>query len=283
MYESPQPPPPRPEPDPEPSRSGARPQRAAAFHHYGPWVVAVAAILAVLGYELGRHHVVSRDEGLFFLALVPSIILHEISHGLIAYWCGDDTAKRAGRLSLKPWRHVDPVGTILLPILLIATTGRAFGWARPVPIDVSRLRHPRNQAVLVGLVGPVTNILIALAAGFALHAMTDNLSAASLLTPFGFIKSPNQWPIGDEFLFLLGEANAIIAAFNLIPIPPLDGSAVIERLVPTAALAGYYRLRSTMIVVVLFFVLFDPTALNWLFSWSIRIWGDIVLPGIQLV
>lgn len=247
------------------------PSANARFHQYGPWVVGLGAVLAAVGYELAKHHVITRDEALFFLALVPSIILHEISHGLVAYWCGDDTAKRAGRLSLNPIRHIDPIGTILVPILLIATTGRAFGWARPVPIDVRRLRHPRNQAVLVGLVGPVTNILIALVAGFALRFATNDFSLSVLHSEF-----INQWPIGFEFLLVLGEANAIIAAFNLIPIPPLDGSAILERLIPTSALPSYYRLRSAMILVVLFFVLFAPGALSWLLNWADRIWLDII-------
>lgn len=250
------------EPPPPPA-----PSRTDRFHHYGPWVVGAAAIVAVLAYELGKHHVLSRDEVLFFVALVPSIILHEISHGVVAYWCGDDTAKRAGRLSLKPWRHVDPIGTILLPIILIISPlHRAFGWARPVPIDVSRLRHPRNQAVLVGLAGPVTNIVIALAAGYALRLATRN--GATL--PY----SENLWPIGYDFLYLLGYANAIIAAFNLIPIPPLDGSAIVERLIPTSSLPSYYRLRSMLILLVLFVVLFDQNVLAWIFNWALRIWGD---------
>ncbi|MDA8287555.1 MAG: site-2 protease family protein [Actinomycetota bacterium] len=251
------------------------PPRRSAFHQYGPWVLGLGAILAVAAYELLRRHDVTRNEVLFFVALVPSIILHEISHGLVAYWCGDDTAKRAKRLSLNPLRHVDPVGTILLPIILIATVHQAFGWARPVPIDVSKLRHPRNQAVLVGLVGPLTNILIALAAGFALRFASNDFSLAVLHSNY-----VGAWPGGYEFLFLLGEANAILAAFNLIPLPPLDGSAILERFVPTRALPSYYRLRSALIVLVIFVVLFDQGALAWLFDWATRLWTDIVAPGV---
>ena len=118
-------------------------------------VVAVAIVVLLL-----RTHRISRFEIIYFLVLVPSIILHEISHGVVALAFGDDTAKRAGRLTLNPLKHVDPIGTILLPILLIVTTGKAFGWAKPVPVSINRLRHPRNQAVLVGLAGPAVNVRV---------------------------------------------------------------------------------------------------------------------------
>ncbi len=241
----------------------------ARFHYYGPWVVGLGAILAAIAYELAQHHLISRDQALFFVALVPSIVLHEMSHGVVAYWCGDDTAKRAGRLSPNPLRHIDPIGTVLLPILLIITTGRAFGWAKPVPIQLDRLRHPRNQAVLVGLAGPLTNIILALAAGFTLRLLTHNLTSL----PF---TGPSQWPIGYDLLAVFGEANAIIAAFNLIPIPPLDGSAVVERLLPAAALPGYYRLRSSMIILVMLVVFLAPGVLADLLNWAVRLWADCV-------
>ena len=89
--------------------------------------------------------------------LIPSVILHEISHGWVALAFGDDTAKRAGRLTLNPIAHIDPFGTIILPALLILTTGRAFGYAKPVPVNVGKLRSPRNQGLLVSLAGPAVN------------------------------------------------------------------------------------------------------------------------------
>ncbi len=151
--------------------------RVARFHRKGPWASPDLAILVAIVVEAERHHALHSEELLFFVVLVPTIILHEISHGVVAYWCGDDTAKRAGRLSLNPIRHIDPIGTVLLPVLLLVTTHSAFGWAKPVPVRVDRLRHPRNQAVLVGLAGPTTNIILALVAGFAFHAVA-NLNAA---------------------------------------------------------------------------------------------------------
>ncbi|MCU1490744.1 MAG: peptidase [Acidimicrobiaceae bacterium] len=243
---------------------------AAHLNHYGPWVIGGGAVLAAVIYVVVRHHVISRDSLLFFIVLVPSIILHEVSHGVVANWCGDDTAKRAGRLSLNPLRHIDPIGTILLPLILIVTVGRAFGWAKPVPVDVSRLRHPRNQSVLVSLAGPATNILLALAAGFALRFATHDLSSVVV---YG---QPDHWPVGYDLLWVFGEANAIIAAFNLIPIPPLDGSALLERLLPASLLPGYYRIRSAMILAVFLFVFVFQGAITWLLNEAITGWFNVV-------
>jgi len=243
----------------------------ARFHRYGPWVVAGAAIFAALAVEAARSHRISREQVLFFVVLVPSIVLHEVSHGAVANLCGDDTAKVAGRLTLNPLKHVDVIGTIILPILLIFTTGSAFGYAKPVPISVNKLNHPRNQAVLVGLAGPATNIVLALIGGFALRIVThDGVGMPGVL---------DSWPIGDELLFLFGYANVIIAAFNLIPIPPLDGSAVVERLLPTAMLPQYYRLRSLSMVLVLALVFLAPGALNTVFNHALTIWERIVFPS----
>jgi len=147
------------------------------------------------------------------------------------------------------------------------TTHSAFGWAKPVPVRVDRLRHPRNQAVLVGLAGPTTNIILALVAGFAFHAIA-NLNALS--------NDITQWPLLDEVLFLFGVANVIIAVFNLIPIPPLDGAAVVEWFLPREWLPQYYRLRMMSLVFVLFLVFLAPGALDSLFNFGTEWWGRIV-------
>ena len=242
----------------------------ARLHHYGPWVLGGGAVVAGIAYEIARRHIVSRTDVVYFLVLIPTIIIHEVSHGVVANWCGDDTAKRAGRLSANPLRHIDPIGSVLLPILLIVTTGYAFGWAKPVPVNVSRLRHPRNQAVLVGLAGPFVNVVIALLAGFAFRLVATQSGLASLsFIPLG------QWPLLDLVLFFLGEVNVVIAVFNLIPVPPLDGSAVLERFLPQSALASYYRLRSMSMVLVLVFV--APGVLDTIFNHALQYWGNIVL------
>lgn len=171
---------------------------------------------------------------LFLLAVVPSIILHEISHGYVANLCGDPTAKNAHRLTLNPIRHVDPFGTLLLPFLLIATGLPAFGWAKPVPVNVSRLRRPRSQSLYVSLAGPATNIVLSGVAFVYVRYEIHHASIYTLTSGYSFF----------TFMVDFGLVNLILAVFNLLPIPPLDGSAIIERFVPVRHLPRYYELRA---------------------------------------
>ena len=115
------------------------------------WIV--AGVIFVVA--LVAHHNITGTEIIIFCVMVPSIILHEVSHGVVANWFGDDTAKRAGRLTLNPGPHIDPVGTLIVPALLSLGGVGFFGWAKPVPVNTGRLRSPRNQGVLVSLAGPV--------------------------------------------------------------------------------------------------------------------------------
>lgn len=168
-----------------------------------------------------------------FAIFILSVMLHEVSHGWAALALGDDTAKRAHRLTLNPLDHIDPVGSILVPgLLLLSHTGVVFGWAKPVPVNVGRLRHPRNDAVLTGLAGPAMNLVLVAIADLALHAVH----------PVTF------WPL--NLLFYAGLINLWLALFNLIPIPPLDGSSVIERLLPRRWYGPYLAIRPyTMLLV----------------------------------
>ena len=245
-------------------------QRQRAYvHHYGPWLIGGGVIVAALIGAAVRHHVLSNQRALFFIILIPTIIIHEVTHGVVALWCGDTTAKDARRLSLNPLRHIDPIGTVVVPVLLILSgSGVAFGWAKPVPVNINRLRHPRNQEILVSLAGPGINIVMAVIAGLALRFTAD----AGVLSTIPFA----SWPIFDQILLLAGFTNIVIAVFNLIPIPPLDGSVLLERLLPASALPGYYRLRSLSMVLVLALVFIAPNALNALFAHSVSIWESVV-------
>jgi Zn-dependent protease len=249
---------------------GSPPEGRARLHHYGPWALflSVAAVLAVV--EVVRHHVFSGFSGYYFLALFPSIILHEVSHGYVAHLCGDETAKEQGRLTLNPLRHIDPVGTVILPLLLIWTTGAAFGWAKPVPVSVDRLRHPRNQSLLVSLAGPALNLALAMGSGLALRLTTGG--GASLAV--------DPTPAPDELLIAIGVANLVIAVFNLLPIPPLDGSAVIERLLPERLLYSYYRIRPYTLVIVMAVVLLDQGLISNLFAHAFSFWQRLWLPNL---
>jgi len=198
----------------------------------------------------------------FFAMLFPSIILHEVSHGWVANIFGDDTAKRAGRLTLNPIAHIDPFGTIILPALLIATTGRAFGYAKPVPVNPRNLRDPRNQSLLVSLAGPAVNIVLAV--------------GAALLLPHSILfREPAAWS-RDDLLLNLGYANVLLAAFNLIPLPPLDGSAIVERLLPQSLWPGYLRVRQYSMGVLLIAVLLLPGVLSHVFNWAFNLWAHLL-------
>jgi len=198
----------------------------------------------------------------FFAMLFPSIILHEVSHGWVANVFGDDTAKRAGRLTLNPIAHIDPFGTIILPVLLIATTGRAFGYAKPVPVNPRNLRDPRNQSLLVSLAGPAVNIVLA-------------VGAALLLPYFILFRGAAPWS-RDDLLLNLGYANVLLAAFNLIPLPPLDGSAIVERLLPQSLWPGYLRVRQYSMGVLLIAVLLLPGVLSHVFNWAFNLWAHLL-------
>jgi len=177
----------------------------------------------------------------FIIAIVPAIILHEVSHGFVANLCGDPTAKEQGRLTLNPLRHIDPFGTLLLPLLLILTGLPAFGYAKPVPVNVSRLRHPRRDGLFVSFAGPLTNLILSFI-GFVVATIGIHSNDQMIMINFGVS---------------FGLVNLTLAAFNLLPIPPLDGSAIIERFIPQRKLGVYYYYRSRAIPFVMVLVILD--------------------------
>ena len=234
-------------------------------------VVAVALVVVVL---LVRAHRVSQFTVVYFCVLIPSIILHEVSHGAVANLLGDDTAKRAGRLTLNPLPHIDPAGSIIVPALLVLSSHVAFGWAKPVPVNVSRLRRPRNGSVLVSIAGPVTNGLLFAACALAFrYAVAHRLFLSATATTL---------PLGYEILLAAGLANVTLGVFNLIPIPPLDGSAIVERLVPDRHLHTYYRIRPygmVVVFIVALLVLQSPAVGGRLFDAELKAWNAVAGPS----
>lgn len=160
-------------------------------------------------------------------AFIIVIVVHEIAHGLSAYWMGDPTAKDAGRLTLNPLVHADPVGSILLPFLLVVSNSPVvFGWAKPVPINPLNFRQPRKGLLITSLAGPGSNFL--LAALFALLFKTGLFAPHSVM-----------W----TFLLSGVMVSLVLGVFNLIPIPPLDGSNVLMALLPRSMMRYYVMLE----------------------------------------
>jgi len=260
------------------SGSAGRPAPGRPARHNDPRLVALLIGVAALVAILVRSGHLSTLSVVFFLVLVPSVVLHEVSHGWVADLCGDDTARRAGRLTLNPLAHVDLMGTIVVPIVMILSGVGAFGWAKPVPVNISRLRHPRNQALLVSLAGPATNIVLALIAAGAYRELVPGSAKLAVLQT-GLLTAQPTWA---QVVFMVGYVNVILAAFNLIPLPPLDGSAVLERLLPSSWLPSYYRIRPFTLVLPLLLIVLSSFGgpgggiLDDLFNPVLNWWGHVV-------
>ncbi len=166
--------------------------------------------------------------------LVIAIVFHEVAHGWTALALGDPTAKERRRLTLNPIRHVDPVGTLLVPGALALFGGPVFGWAKPVPVNFNRLRNPRLGMMLVAAAGPGTNLLLA-----TLAAIVLGLYAGSLTVPPA---GASEYVFAGLQLFIL--INVFLALFNLLPIPPFDGSHIVEGLLPRSLAVHYAKLRN---------------------------------------
>jgi Zn-dependent protease len=194
--------------------------------------------------------------------LIVAIVLHEVAHGWTALALGDPTAKEQRRLTLNPIRHVDPIGTLLVPGALALFGGPIFGWAKPVPVRKDRLDNPRYGMMAVAAAGPGTNILL----GF--------LGAIAIGIYLGFGGGPGLVLTGLSYFIVI---NAFLALFNLLPIPPFDGSHIVEGLLPRSLAAKYARLQQ--VGMLLFFLLIAAT-------WAFPQWGiveTVIFPPVAWV
>ena len=168
---------------------------------------------------------------IIFAVLLFSLTVHEMAHAVTADWFGDPTARRLGRISLNPAVHIDPVGTIMLPLLELLAGGFVFGWAKPVPVNPANLKNHRQDFLVIAAAGPASNILMAVAASQLLGLVPGGLGASEgvpgALATFGFA---------------MVQLNLLLAVFNMLPIPPLDGGNVLAGILPEAVAASYDRL-----------------------------------------
>lgn len=205
-------------------------------------------------------------------ALVIAIVFHEVAHGWTALMLGDPTAKERRRLSLNPIRHVDPFGTLILPGLLALTGAPVFGWAKPVPVIKDRLDNPRFGMMAVAAAGPATNLVLATLGAVALGFVVRPLVGLD----------PAEGDLGVGYVYAIAvlqyflSINIFLALFNLLPIPPFDGSHIVEGLLPPGPLArGYEKLRPFGFPLLFLLLLVIP----WLFP-QLGIVERIVMPPV---
>lgn len=218
---------------------------------------------------------------LAIIVLIFSAIIHEYAHGWMAKRLGDDTAEREGRLTLNPLKHLDPVGSVLLPLLLIITKANFFfAWAKPVPYNPYNLRDRRYGDLKVALAGPATNIILALLFGLiARFIPTIEGVKVALLTAFfqgntGLISSLTHSSVATSLSLLamiICFINLALAIFNLIPVPPLDGSKILYTFLPTRGREWFYKLEQYGFIILIILIMsgflnFASNLVFWIFA-----------------
>ena len=202
------------------------------------------------------------------IPLVIAIVFHEVAHGYVAKLLGDPTAHEMKRLSLNPLRHVDPIGTIVLPGFLALIKAPVFGWAKPVPVISQRLRNPRFGMMLVAAAGPGSNLVLAAVGAVLLGLLSRSLSAPPLEG------SPLHFLLLNLFNFL--SINIFLALFNLLPIPPFDGSHIVEGLLPRSLVPAFNGLRRYGFLLVLVLIVVLPQLIP-----GFNPVGKLLLPPVQ--
>jgi Zn-dependent protease len=206
------------------------------------------------------------------LPTIFAIILHEVMHGVVALRLGDDTALRAGRLTLNPIAHVDPIGTIVLPAILIFLHAPVFGYAKPVPVDFRRLHPQRAGMMMVAAAGPLTNLTLAAISIFLMLALQPHLAGQW---------APTVWVPIFEMLRASLSVNVALGIFNLIPILPLDGGRVLVSFLPIQAARAMARFESVGFL--LLFALLYSQLFNMILSQMINVTGRSLIDAVQLV
>jgi Zn-dependent protease len=213
------------------------------------------------------------------LPVILAVTLHEAAHGWVAWKLGDDTAYRLGRVTFNPLKHIDPVGTILIPgLLVLAQTGFVFGWAKPVPVQFGRLDSPRRDMILVAAAGPGMNLALALVSAVLIH------------TIFAFPETAADWVRSNLINSVI--VNVLLAIFNMLPLPPLDGGRVVVGLLPASLARPFARIEryALFILVGLIFILprvgdalgFRVNLFDWLVGGPMRFVIGLILSVVGL-
>ncbi|MDR0888945.1 MAG: site-2 protease family protein [Coriobacteriales bacterium] len=186
-----------------------------------------------------------------FICFIPALVLHEVSHGFVAYKLGDPTAKFSGRLSLNPLKHLDPFGTVILPLALMVFNLPVFGYAKPVPYNPAYFKDLRKGELMVGLAGPCANLVMALVGA---------LLGRVVMIAYPINPSVFYWVYYVFYIF--AQINLVLLFFNIIPIPPLDGSSIIAPLLSDKALRKYYSIQRYALPVMMVLLFIVPYILN---------------------
>ena len=209
---------------------------------------------------------------IMFICFIPAIVVHEVSHGFVANRLGDPTAKSQGRITLNPLKHIDPFGTVILPLFLMVIGGPVFGYAKPVPYNPNYFKNIRQGEFLTGIAGPASNLIMA-AIGFIVSrviplvtqttpAFMGTAPYAGYQARFGLIEpvTAGDWIVLCCYFFVL--INLYLAFFNIIPIPPLDGASIIALFLTPNGLRSYYRIQRYALPVLMILLLVLPYVLG---------------------